>query len=92
MADKFDPYREALVVEQLTHWPVAVRRRVADWSDAARRSAERRLQSDPASAAHLEYVRVHTGFCRRITVTEADLDRLGEDAASEPSEGERSSR
>ena len=43
MADKFDPYREALIVE---------------------------------NCADLEYVRVLTGFCRQITVTEEDLQRL----------------
>lgn len=72
MADKFDPYREALVVETATLWP----------EDCAhvephRRSAwEEKLHADPAACAQLEYVRVHTGFCRRITVTPADIDRL----------------
>jgi len=35
------------------------------------------LHSDPAKANLLEYVRVHTGFSRQITVTPEDLERLG---------------
>ena len=30
----------------------------------------------PADAADLDYTRLHTGFCRDITVTEADLARV----------------
>lgn len=71
MPDKFDPYREALVVETLTFWP----------DDCAVPSAERpqleqQLHADAAACGHLEYIRVHTGFCRRITVTPADVARL----------------
>ncbi len=73
MADKFDLYREALVVETATVWPAPV----AAGVDAARRAElEPRLHADPAACGHLEYVRVHTGFCRRITVTAEDLARL----------------
>jgi hypothetical protein len=38
------------------------------------------LHADPESCAHLEYVRVHAGFCRQITVTSQDMDRVGSTA------------
>ena len=42
------------------------------------------LHAEPARAAEIEYVRLYTGFCRRITVTQADLERLkGGGAASQ---------
>ena len=72
VADKFDPYREALVVETATVWPADCAHVEHD-----RRSAlEKKLHTDPAACAQLEYIRVHTGFCRRITVTPADIARL----------------
>ena len=73
MADKFDPYREGLVMEQATEWP----QDFDDWDPARRASVEKRLHAEPQHAAHLEYVRSHTGFCRKITVTPADIERLG---------------
>lgn len=72
MADSFDPYREALVVETNTIWP-------ADFSAlsaAEKMRLEEALQADPASCAAIEYVRNHTGFCRTITVTQADVNRV----------------
>lgn len=77
MPDPFDPYREALVVEQVTHWPSELRNATADWTDRQRERVAESLHANPAEAAGLEYVRVHTGFCRRITVTAEDLKRLG---------------
>ena len=72
MSDKFDRYREALVVETETVWPPRF-----DEMDAPERNRlEKGLHADPASCAQMEYVRVHTGFCRRITVTADDVDRL----------------
>ena len=72
MANEFDPYREALVVEQTTVWP-------DDYddfeSDYKARVADC-LHAEPAQAAQLEYVRLHSGFCRQITVTPQDLERL----------------
>ena len=73
MADDFDPYREALVVEQLTNWPAEF----DNWEPAAKARVEQALHAEPKAAAQLEYVRQHTGFRREITVTEADLERLG---------------
>jgi len=72
MADKFDPYREALVVETCTVWPEGL----GDLSPDQRRRIEERLHADAQQAAQLEYVRLPTGFARRITVTAQDLERL----------------
>ena len=72
MADTFDPYREALVIETDTVWPADL----PPLSLAERRRIETALHAQPQAAAHLEYVRVHTGFCRTITVTPADLERV----------------
>jgi hypothetical protein len=71
MANTFDPYREALVVEALTVWPESLPGEPL--GDAARRRIEERLHADPAHAAELEYVRIPAGFIRKITVTTADL-------------------
>ena len=78
VADKFDPYREALVLEEETVWPDEL----ADLPEPERTRVEQALHADPASASHLVYIRTHTGFCRQITVTAEDLQRLGVAAAS----------
>lgn len=72
MANAFDAYREALVVENHTIWPGDYE----DWSDADKARVERLLHASPQEAADLDYVRQHTGFARVITVTAADLDRV----------------
>lgn len=72
MPDKFDPYREALVIETKTVWPDDIELDPAD-----KQRLEESLHGDPATASHLEYMRLHTGFCRIITVTSDDLERLG---------------
>jgi hypothetical protein len=72
MADKFDPYREALIVETETHWP----EEYDDWEPRERARIEHLLHSKPEDAADLEYVRTHTGFCRKITVTPDDIQRV----------------
>ena len=72
MGDDFDPYREALVVETATVWPEDC----AGLSPADRAEVEKRLHAEAEKATEMEYVRLHTGFCRRITVTAEDLDRL----------------
>ena len=72
MADKFDPYREALVLETNTLWPAEY-----DDLDAAEKDrVERALHADPQHCTQLEYVRVYTGFCRQITVTPPDVERV----------------
>jgi hypothetical protein len=72
MPNVFDPYREALVVENHTIWPDEYE----DWSAADRLRVESLLHAHPAEASELDYLRQHTGFARVITVTPADLDRL----------------
>lgn len=72
MNANFDPYREALVVETKTLWP----EELASVAPPDRSRIEAALHSDPKNAAQLEYLRLPTGFCRQITVTAADLDRL----------------
>ena len=72
MADKFDPYREALVMETLTVWPEGFE----EVDEATRAEIAAGLHADPENASILEYVRVHTGFCRTITVTEDDIERV----------------
>jgi hypothetical protein len=73
MADTFDPYREALVMETETEWPAELAG--LDRGERARISLA--LHSAPDQASHLEYVRTHTGFCRKIVVTADDVARLG---------------
>jgi hypothetical protein len=80
MADKFDSYREALVMETLTIWP----EEYDDLETSERARIEKALHADPQSAAHLEYARTHTGFCRTITVTPQDLKRLGSQRTPQP--------
>jgi hypothetical protein len=77
MADAFDPYREALVMEQRTIWPEAF----DDIDRDERARLERLLHDSAEEAAALEYERTHTGFCRQITVTEADLQRVRQAAS-----------
>jgi hypothetical protein len=72
MANEFDPYREALVVETTTIWP----EEYDDWSLADRQRIEALLHAEPQKAAQLEYIRQHTGFTRQITVTAEDLERM----------------
>jgi hypothetical protein len=70
--DTFDPYREALVMETTTIWPPDL----AGLPPAEKMRLEEKLHADPKSCGHLDYVRTHTGFCRQITVTESDVQRL----------------
>lgn len=72
MADKFDPYREALVMETNTVWPPDF----DDLSPAEKTALEEKLHANPGACSQIEYVRTHTGFCRQITVTPADVERL----------------
>jgi hypothetical protein len=72
MPNAFDPYREALVVENHTVWPDEYE----DWSRADKSRVESLLHASPGEAAELDYVRQHTGFARVITVTPADLERV----------------
>jgi hypothetical protein len=71
-ANPWNPYLESLVQESETIWPADLNLvNVAD-----RERIESQLHADPSKAASLEYVRLYTGFSRRITVTAADVARL----------------
>ena len=72
MADKFDPYREALVMEQVTHWGDTF----DDLDPIERERLALELHKTAEAAINLAYERTHTGFCRVITVTQEDLQRL----------------
>jgi hypothetical protein len=71
MPNTYDPYREALVIERQTVWPTELAG--GPTGDVERRRIEDRLHSNPAKAAELEYIRLHAGFIRKITVAAADL-------------------
>jgi hypothetical protein len=73
MADSFDPYREALIMETETVWPDEF----ASLAPTTKVKVAEKLHAAPDKCTSLAYVRVHTGFCRKITVTQADLDRVG---------------
>ncbi len=72
MPNAFDPYREALVVETNTIWPAEYE----GWDAAQKLVVETRLHSDPQACANMDYIRMHTGFCREVTVTPEDIQRL----------------
>lgn len=71
MPDKFDPYREALVMETHTIWP----EEYDDWEPAEKARIEAYVQQHPEEAANLTYLRMHTGFCRTIEITPEDIER-----------------
>jgi hypothetical protein len=72
MGEAFDPYRDALVVEQKTIWP----EELARLADEEKARVEKALHTDASNVTELDYVRLHSGFCRTITVAQADLDRV----------------
>jgi hypothetical protein len=72
MANAFDPYREALVVETNTVWPAEF----DSLSTGEKATIEAKLHATPQAAADLDYTRLHTGFCRDITVTAGDVERV----------------
>ncbi len=73
MANAFDPYREALVIEQKTLWSSDAQSLVPD--DSQRTEIAAWLHAHPAETAELEYLRLTAGFCRQITVTADDVAR-----------------
>ena len=72
MPDKFDPYREALVMETTTVWP----EEYDHMEPQDQQHIATALHADPENCGDLEYVRTHTGFCRKITVTPDDVERV----------------
>lgn len=71
MADKFDPYREALIVETNTVWPEEV-----ELEPQQQVQLEELLHASPDKAIQIEYVRTHSGFCRQIVVHDEDIERI----------------
>ena len=71
-ANPWNPYRESLVLESETIWPEDLKL----VNPANRARIEAQLHADPAKAEQLEYIRLYTGFSRRITVTPGDVARL----------------
>ena len=59
-------------MEQETVWPEEYDHLESEEKDRLAKL----LHADPENASTLEYVRVHTGFCRRLTVTQDDLERV----------------
>ena len=72
MADKFNAYREALVLEETTIWGDEYDHLEAD----EKASIATALHADAEQCSDLAYVRTFTGFCRQITVTQEDLQRV----------------
>ncbi len=72
MGEPFDPYREALVIEEKTLWPDDL----AGLSDDEKARVEKALHADASTVTELDYVRLHSGFGRTITVAQADVDRV----------------
>lgn len=74
VTDSFDQYREALVTEEKTNWSDQF-----DELEAVEKNRiEAALHADPESCSALEYFRVHTGFCRTVTVTAEDIERVSQ--------------
>jgi len=71
MPDKFDPYREALVVETMTTWPAG-----CELDQREKNKISAALHADPENANNLAYVRMHTGFRREIDVSQEDISRV----------------
>ncbi len=69
----FDPRRDQLVMETLTHWDPDIAGELSDEDKAMLATA---LHRQPELAENVEYERSHTGFTRIITVTVGDLERL----------------
>ena len=74
--NKFDPRLESLVVETKTDWDSDV----ANLPDEEKNWLAAELHRHPDQAAKIQYVRVHTGMIRQITVTAADVERLRQQA------------
>lgn len=72
MADKFDPYREALVMESTTVWP----EEYGELEPKEKQRIEQAVHGDPENCADITYIRTHTGFCRQINITEDDVNRV----------------
>ena len=74
VADSFDPYREALVREEMTSWSEDF----DDLEPGEKSRLEIALHADPENCSQLEYLRIHTGFCRTVIVTAEDIARVSQ--------------
>ncbi len=72
MGDQYDAYREALVIEGETVWP----KEGPELDPRTRKALEALVHSQPQLASQLVYVRLFTGFCRRIILSREDIERL----------------
>jgi len=72
MANEYDPYREALVVEKIFLWP----KELDHYSQDIRNRLEHELDANPQQAEQLAYVRLPVGFRREITITAGDIQRI----------------
>ena len=69
---KYDARVDALTIESLTSWDPAV----GKLSDEDRKWLSAAVHRNPELASKISYERAHTGFCREITVTVEDIQRL----------------
>ena len=70
--DHFDRRLETLVMEERTLFDEDLRA----LTDEDRDWLARALHAEPWRAAEVKYIRHHTGFCREIQATRADVERL----------------
>lgn len=82
MANAFDPYREALVIEEKTLWSSDTES--LGLSGTQRAEVAAWLHAHPADAAELDYLRLTAGFCRQITVTPDDVARYQSAGPAQP--------
>lgn len=70
--DHFDRRLESLVMERRTIFEDDL----AEFSDDDRQWLATALHAEPQKAQKVHYERQHTGFCREIVATRADVERL----------------
>lgn len=70
--NRYDRRLETLVMERRTLFDDDL----AGLSDDDRRWLAETLHIEPHKAEHVRYERQHTGFCREIAATRADVERL----------------
>ena len=72
MPDKFDPYREALIIETNTIWP----EQYEELDPQKKKKSQPRCTPIRKTLRTWFYVRMHSGFCREITITDEDIARV----------------
>ncbi len=70
--DHYDRKLEILVMERRTSFAPEL----TELSDDDRRWLAEALHAEPHRASQVRYERQHTGFCREIVATRADVERL----------------